>query len=186
MTLSLKDLKAYSGILTVAFFSLALLIQPPPFERIPELVGLRQRGGLWSLFALIIAVFLSYVAVRVGWLFESMISNHDGSAIFALVFIAFGLSFLCKGRPEDPFPSLHEFWRFGSLAFGLTLLGVNDPDTTSAGKSTGENDVVRKQVPATPPSESWLFDTESRGSLHVAPPSWKNDENKNTSPPPSY
>ncbi len=77
MTLSLKDLKVYSGILTVAFFSLACLIQPPAFQRLPELIELRQRGELWSLFILIIAVFLSYVVVRVGCFFEAMISNRE-------------------------------------------------------------------------------------------------------------
>ncbi len=186
MILSLKELKAYSGILAVAFFSLALLVQPPAFQRFPELVGLIHQGGIWPLLPLFLVVFLSYIAVRAGWYVEAMISNPEWSVVFILTFVAFGLSILCKGKPEDPFPLVHDFWRYGSLAFGLALLGKTETDATPPAKATEARDLANMEIAVGPPPESLQLNTEPVGSLYVPPPSWKDDEiGKHISPPPS-
>jgi hypothetical protein len=186
LILSFKELKAYSGILAVAFLSLALLVQPPAFQRFPELTGLIHQGGIWPLLPLFLVVFLSYIAVRAGWYVEAMISNPEWSVVFILTFVAFGLSILCKGKPEDPFPLVHDFWRYGSLAFGLTLLGKTDPDSTPAGKATEVRELANKEIAVVPPPESLPLNTEPMGSLYVPPPSWKDDEiEEQISPPPS-
>jgi hypothetical protein len=125
LTISLKDLTTYSGILSIGFYAIAILTQTPDIGPFRAVAVLKGHGNTGVFAAFVLAVAFSFVMVSTAkiWQYLDHVYLRDKliPSMAALLF-AFGLTCLCKLEGSDPFPSIQQFWRFGSLAYGIFLM----------------------------------------------------------------
>jgi hypothetical protein len=125
MTLSFKDLTKYSNLLSISFFALALLVQTPRLYPLWYIAELKSLGAAGTVGAFMLSVAFAFVVVAAAWIcryYDHVYLGDKFIPILAALFLTFGMTFLCKGEPVDPFPAVHPFWRYACLAYGLFLL----------------------------------------------------------------
>lgn len=140
MTVSLKDLRAYSGVAATGLFAVGLLIQPPPVLFFPRFHKWVEdiHGTAWALLGLlVISYFL--VLIPIWWLRIKLWSQgwaDDAGLLWmrstivrflpATVLFGFGFTLICKGAAADPFPKLNPIWQLFFLAYGVFLIELDE------------------------------------------------------------
>jgi hypothetical protein len=137
VTLSLKDLTNYSGVLSIGFFAIALLTQTPNVFPLRYVALMKEHGNAGAFGAFVLAVIFSFAAVGTASIWRQLDHSYLHDKLIpcmAALLITFGLTCLCKVG-SDPFPSIQQFWRFGCLAYGIFLLDFSVPsDGTPSSK----------------------------------------------------
>jgi len=120
MTLSLKDVAGYSAFLAIGFLTLALLVQPPTF------MDMRGFGNGIAFLGAFVLAWVPMLAIWLLWTIAVSYGRQDWVPWLGILLVAFGLSCFCKLIGPDPFPKVHQFYQFSSLAYGMFLAKLGD------------------------------------------------------------
>jgi phosphatidylserine synthase len=124
LTISLKDLTTYSGILSIGFYGIAILTQTPDIVPFRAVAVLKEHGNAGVFVAFVLAVAFSFLMVSTAkiWRYLDHVYLRDKliPSMAALLF-AFGLTACASWKVLIPFPQSNSFGASGLLRMPYSL-----------------------------------------------------------------